>query len=67
MTEQIEDLQARIAFQEDTLEKLTRTVVEHQRMLHDVQAALAHLQTQITEMRNLYGEDSGNDQAPPHF
>lgn len=58
------DLESRIAFQEDAIDKLSDVVARQERELEQLKRMIKILNTQIQQM------DSGqqpNDQPPPHY
>lgn len=65
----IEDLQTRLAYQEDTINKLNDLVVVQTRELADVKKQLALVYKKMNDMS--YHLDSiqggGEDEAPPHY
>ena len=66
MEQQIEDLQARLSFLEDSVDALTKTQVEMQNSMYEVRHMLQHLQEQLQQLApsNI---DAGIDQKPPHY
>ena len=66
MERQIEDLQARLSFLEDSVDALTKTQVEMQNSMYEVQHMLQHVQEQLQQLApsNI---DAGIDQKPPHY
>jgi uncharacterized coiled-coil protein SlyX len=66
MEQQIEDLQTRLSFLEDSVDALTKTQVEMQNSMYEVQHMLQHVQEQLQQLApsNI---DAGTDQKPPHY
>jgi len=66
MEQKIEDLQTRLSFQEDTIEQMTRTLVEQQHEMHEIRQMMKHLQKQIVAITPSE-IDANNDETPPHY
>ncbi len=69
MTEpDIQELQVKLAFLEDSLSKLSDEFFIQQRELEDLKAKYAGL---ITKMRGMHNNESGasaaSDERPPHY
>ncbi|MCW8962789.1 MAG: SlyX family protein [Gammaproteobacteria bacterium] len=62
----ITDLQTRLSFQEDTIEQMTRTLVEQQNEMYEIRQMLKHLQKQIATMAPSDIEANINE-TPPHY
>ena len=62
----ITDLQTRLSFQEDTIEEMTRTLVEQQNEMYEIRQMLKHLQKQIATMTPSDIEANINE-TPPHY
>ena len=65
--ERLVNIEAKIAFQEDLIEELNKTVYQQQQRLERLEAACAslarHLQS-LTEARN---EGMSDNERPPHY
>ena len=66
MEQHIEELQARLAFLEDSIDQLTRTQLEMQNSMYEVRHMLQHLQKQMQQLAPS-DIDAGIDQKPPHY
>jgi SlyX protein len=66
MEQEITDLQARLSFQEDTIEQMTSTLVAHQNELYELRQMMKHLQKQISAMTPSDIEATINE-IPPHY
>ncbi|WP_456406342.1 SlyX family protein [Thiolapillus sp.] len=66
---EIEDLQIRISFQEDSLQELNLTVARQQNELAILRKELARLMDRLLELeRNQPGESGdGGAELPPHY
>ena len=63
MNKVIDELQTRITFQEDMIEKLNQRVIEQQNELDELQIKLKHLNEKIRSM-----DQHGNGhERPPHY
>lgn len=65
MEQKIEDLQTRLSFQEDTIEQMTKTLVEQQNEMYEIRQMMQHLQKQLAAMAP--SDIDANDEAPPHY
>jgi len=65
MQQQIDDLQARIAFQDDALQEMTSTLLRQQKELYELRQMLKHLQSQMKTLMPASG--SGEEAPPPHY
>ncbi|EWC41850.1 hypothetical protein GFL09_10065 [Pseudomonas stutzeri] len=59
----ITDLEARLAFQDDTIQALNDVLVEQQRIMERVKLQLAALARRQEELQSSLG--AGEDEAPP--
>ena len=66
MKQQIMDLQTRLSFLEDSVDQLTRTVVEQQNGLDELRAFTRQLESQLREITPS-GIDREIDVKPPHY
>ena len=66
MEQQIEDLQTRLSFQEDTIEQMTKTLVEQQNEMYEIRHMMKHLQKQLAAMAPS-DIDANIDEVPPHY
>ena len=67
MEAQLIELQTRVAFQEDALLELTKTVADQQREISEFKKDIEQLQSQL---RNLTSEDvmsPTEEPPPPHY
>ena len=65
---EIEDLQVRISFQEDSLQELNLTVARQQTELEILRRELRRLQERLLELeRNQPGGEGGGVELPPHY
>ena len=65
MEQQITDLQTRLSFLEDNIDQLTRTVVEQQNQMHELQHVLTQLQKQVRAITP--SDIEAMDEKPPHY
>lgn len=67
LQETIMDLQARLAFQEDSLDSINLTVVRQQSSIDLLQSEVLRLKEMIEDLRGSQS-DRGNDiELPPHY
>ena len=61
----INDLESRLAFQDDTIQALNDVLVDQQRLLDRLQLQLAALARRQDEHQNQFGSE--DNQPPPHY
>ena len=59
------DLESRLAFQDDTIQALNDVLVDQQRLLDRLQLQLAALARRQDEQQNQFGSE--DNQPPPHY
>ena len=62
----IEALEERIAFQEDTLQKLDDAMADQQKQLMDLERKIAMLIEQLQKVESSLPQATG-DEKPPHY
>lgn len=67
MSDQIEELQSRIAFQEQTIDELTRGLVDQQKEIYEIRVMLEHLHKQLKAVERSDINHVGEEPAPPHY
>jgi len=70
LTEDIVELQTRIQFQEDTIQKLDEVVIRQGDLLDGLRRKIAELEDRIEQQAFDRGTTSGNsaaDEKPPHY
>ena len=63
----IEQLQMKVSFQEDTIEELNSALIQQQKQLEDLQFKISHL---VNKVNTLETPNSGSDDSeppPPHY
>lgn len=63
----IEQLQMKVSFQEDTIEELNKALIKQQQQLKDLQFRISHL---VNKVNSLETPNGGNDEVeppPPHY
>jgi len=63
----VEDLQIRLAFQEDTLQALDRTVARQQQHIEALEAELNRLKELVRELTPPEAGPVGEEPPPPHY
>ncbi len=66
MQKDIEELQSRVAFQEDSLQEMTRTLLDQQRQIDELKTQVEYLHKQLKEMRESEVAIS-SEETPPHY
>ena len=61
------DLETRIAFLEDTIDDLNKTVYQQAKMLDDVQSMLNNLTRHMKQVLEDITELKPQDEVPPHY
>ena len=67
MQQQIDDLQAKIAFQDDAIEEMTNTLVRQQKELYELRQMLIHLQSQMKALAPTQIGSAEEETPPPHY
>ena len=67
MSKEIEDLQIRLAFQEETLNQFTVTVVKQQNELDLLREEIKRLKQQLREIESNRADVSQAEPPPPHY
>lgn len=67
MNEQIEELQAKIAFQEQTIDELTRGLVAQQNEIYEIRVMLEHLHKQLKAVGQAGINSAADEPPPPHY
>ncbi|MEG4314194.1 SlyX family protein [Pseudomonas sp. FIP_A4] len=62
----IADLEARLAFQDDTIQTLNDVLVEQRRLVDRMQLQLQALARRLEEMQSSIGGE-GDEAPPPHY
>jgi SlyX protein len=65
--ERIDALEMRIAYQDDTIETLNRTVTEQWRRIDALSREVLHLRERIEEAETKSPAASGEPEVPPHY
>lgn len=65
MNEKIEELEIKIAFQEDLLTKLDQTVAAQQQQILKLESKVKLLIERLTELNQ--GQQQGDEEPPPHY
>lgn len=63
----IEQLQMKVAFQEDTLEALNNALIAQQRQIDNLEFKLKQVMGKIEEIDPSAGEKEGAESPPPHY
>ena len=63
--QRISDLEMRVAFQEDTLDKLSDVIAEQDRIITDLRRAITLLNDQLKKVDTR--QDLPSDEPPPHY
>jgi SlyX protein len=64
----IEELQARLAYQEDTLQQLDHTIADQDKTIRSLVAQLTRWEARLDEISDTVGSnDLGASEPPPHY
>lgn len=63
----IEQLQMKIAFQEDAIESLNKALIDQQTQLEEMQFKIEHLLTQLKSIDHSSAQSEGPEAPPPHY
>ncbi len=67
MQNAIDDLQMKLAFQEDLLEQLNQVVTEQQQQITKLELALETMKVQVNTMQTASQESGSQHELPPHY
>ena len=62
----LEELESKVAFQEDTIQKLNEVVIEQDARIHGLETSLRLLVENLRD-RATSGEIEPEDEPPPHY
>lgn len=66
--QQIEDLQSRLAFQEDAIDQLNKTVADQQQSIEVLRQQLQYLHSQLQQLaEQQVGHGEPGSEIPPHY
>ena len=65
--ERVTELESRVAFQDDTIQKLNDVIVEQQHQIDQLSAQLAVLKEQIQSLAPELIADESQETPPPHY
>jgi len=67
LQETIMDLQARLAFQEDSLDTINMTVARQQSKIDLLQREILRLKEMLEDLRGSQGDTANGIELPPHY
>ena len=65
MDQRFEMLETRVAFQEETIQKLDDALISQQKQILDLQMLLKHVSNQLETMENSFPDSP--EAPPPHY
>ncbi|MCW8886141.1 MAG: SlyX family protein [Motiliproteus sp.] len=65
--ERINELESRLAFQEDTIDLLNDTVTQQQKQIDDLTQMVKIINRQLKTLPQEIGGNSGDEPPPPHY
>jgi len=65
--ERLVDIESRIAFQEDTIQELNKTVYQQQKQIQRLEAICESLVEHIRELRDTAPQGNVAQERPPHY
>ena len=63
----IEQLQMKVAFQEDTIESLNQALIEQQKQIDDLQFSLKRLDSKVSAIEPSNMASEKEETPPPHY
>jgi len=67
MQQAIDDLQMKLAFQDDLLEQLNQVVTNQQKQITNLELALETMKIQVNTMQTASQESGQQHELPPHY
>ncbi|MBV1874161.1 MAG: SlyX family protein [Gammaproteobacteria bacterium] len=67
MDTRLENLETKIAYQEDTIEALNEVVCRQQKKLDELETICKYLLNRAKSSHELDGQPSNGDEKPPHY
>ena len=67
MDTELAELQTRLTFQEDAIDKLSRSLVRQQQQLDRQRRQIGLLQQQIQDLMGPHGLNPVDEKPPPHY
>jgi SlyX protein len=68
LQQDVEELQARLTFQEDTLQQLDHTIADQDNTIRSLVAQLARWEARLDEISDTVGSnDLSANEPPPHY
>lgn len=68
LKEAVDDLQMRLAFQEDTLQQLDSVLIQQNDLIDRMNRRLAYLEERLKSLETREpGNTEGDDKPPPHY
>jgi len=67
MQESIDDLQMKLAFQDDLLEQLNQVVTNQQKQITNLELALETMKEKVNTMQTASQESGSQHELPPHY
>ena len=65
MENRIDELETRLMFQDDLLQKLDEVVINQQKEINELKLQVKHLSEQLKDVGNIVSV--GDDSPPPHY
>lgn len=67
MQNSIDELQMKVAFQDDLLEQLNQVVTNQQQQITNLELALETMKVQVNTMQTAGQESGSQHELPPHY
>ena len=67
MTERLDSIETKIAYQELTISELNNVIVEQQKTIDRMEKQLKQITDKLNDIAELTGSDRGGIQKPPHY
>lgn len=64
---EIEQLQVKVAYQEDTIEALNQALIKQQRQIDELQFKMQHVSNKLKEMSSSNIASLDEETPPPHY
>ena len=67
MTERLDSIETKIAYQELTISELNEVIIGQQKIIDRMEKQIKEITDKLNDIAELTGSDRGGNQKPPHY